>query len=110
MLRKFQTTIFIPGTLTADKTIYWTVPSDCTLVHVSINANTQDGTLILYDDGTAITDTLTATAGTTPVEADRDDMVGDQYPHIADGSIMKAVVGHGSECVDFFAVLTFVEG
>ena len=75
-----------------------------------VRVNTQDATLQISDDGTAITDSIAVTAGTTPVEADRDDMLNDQYPHIASGSVLKAVVGHGDECVDFFAVLTFVEG
>jgi hypothetical protein len=110
MLRKFQTAFVIPGALTADKTLYFTVPSDCTLVHISACCQTQAGTVQVSDDASAITDSITVTAGTTPVEADLDDMADDQYPHIADGSVVSIAIGHGSNCVDMTIVLTFVEG
>jgi hypothetical protein len=41
---------------------------DVQLVHVSAQCITQDATIFLEDDGTAITDSTTVTAGTTPVE------------------------------------------
>jgi hypothetical protein len=110
MLRKFCVTLLVPGALTADKTLYFTVPSDCSLVHVSCCCQTQAGTVQISDDGTAITDSIAVTAGTTPVEADRDEMTGDQYPHIADGSVVSVAIGHGSNCVDMTVVMTFVEG
>ncbi len=110
MDRMFTVTLTVPGTLTADKTLYWSAPCDCQLVHISAQCITQNATLTLTDDGSAITDTITVTAGTTPAVADRDDFVGDQYPHIARGSVLGAAIGHGSNCVDFVAVLTFTEG
>jgi len=110
MERMFTITLTVPGAMTADKTLYWRVPCDCQLVHISAQCITQNATLQVSDDGSAITDSITVTAGTTPVEADRDEFVGDQYPHIARGSVLAAAIGHGSNCVDFVAVLTFTEG
>ena len=107
---KWTICLSLPGAITADKTVYYHINEDCTLRHVSANCNTQDATLAIYDDGTQINDTLTVTAGTTPVEQNRAEFVGDQYPHIAAGSILKLVVGHGSNAVDTVCVLTFLDG
>ena len=115
MIRKFQMTIQLPGTLTADHVVYYTAVSDCTLLHISGYCKTQDATLKIgtkspTDNDDAFLESTTITAGTTPTELDRDDFVDDQFPRISDGDVVIITVGHGSECVDFFAVLTFAEG
>ena len=71
MLRKFSHAYHVPGTLSADLDIRFTVPSDCTLVHVSaVAGNDSDATLAI--GSSADTDGyLTATAigdSNTPVE------------------------------------------
>lgn len=107
----WQISLSLPGAITSDKTVYYEAPCDLQLVHVTASCNTQDATIAIYDDGTQINDTLTVTAGTTPLEQEeRGDFVGDQYPHIAKGSIIKIVVGHGSNAVDTVMVATFTIG
>ena len=107
----WQISLSLPGAITAAKTVYYEAPCDLQLVHVTASCNTQDATIAIYDDGTQINDTLTVTAGTTPLEQEeRGDFVGDQYPHIAKGSIIKIVVGHGSNAVDTVMVATFTIG
>ena len=107
----WQINITLPGAITADKTLYYLAPCDLQLVHVTASCNTQDATVAIYDDGTQVNDTMTVTAGTTPLEQDeKGDFVGDQFPHIADGSVIKVVVGHGSNAVDTVVVITFTTG
>ena len=110
-MRVFQLPFHVTGTLAANVTIIWTAPFDCQLIHVSAQCITQDAAVDIYDDGTQINDTLTVTAGTTPCTQDAiGDFVGDQYPHIAKGSVMRIDVDNGSNAVDTFVVLTFTEG
>ena len=100
-----------PGAITGDKTVYYHIDKDCQLVHVTGSCNTQDATVAISDDGTQVNDTLTVTAGTTPAEqAAKGDFVGDQFPHIAADSVLKIVIGHGSNAVDTVIMLTFTEG
>ena len=100
-----------PGAITANKTFYYEAPADLQLVHVTGSCNTQDATVAIYDDGTQVNDTLTLTAGTTPLEQeDKGDFVGDQWPHIAKGSIIKVVITNGSNAVDTVVVITFTIG
>lgn len=111
-------TIFVPGALSADKHVYFKAPRDLQLIHVYARCTTQAATLLigttsdadayLYDNATA--DTGAAIAVDTDYEFDRDDFVGDQFPHIADGTVIDVLIGHGSNCVDFFAVLLFTDG
>lgn len=112
MQRKFTIAFVIPGALTADKILYLTAPSDCTLVHASACCQTQDGTLTIGSstDDDEFLDTAAVAAGTTPVEFELADFVDDQYPRIEDGDIILIGIGHGSNCVDFTLVMTFVEG
>ena len=107
----WQIGITLPGAITADKTLYYEAPADLQLVHITGSCNTQDATVIVYDDGVAINDTLTLTAGTTPLEQEeRGDYLSDQWPHVAKGSVIKVVVGHGSNAVDTVVVITFTVG
>lgn len=112
MQRKFVIPFVIPGALTADKTLYFTSPSDCTLIHASACCQTQAAELTIgsSDDDDEFLDTAAVAAGTTPVEFERTDFVDDQYPRIKKGDVVVITIGHGSNCVDLTLVMTFVEG
>jgi hypothetical protein len=111
MNRTLVYTFTFPGTYTADVDPYFTLPFDVQLVHVSAQCITQDATLIIKDDGTAVNDTLTVTAGTTPVTQDeKGDFVDDQFPHMAKDSVVHLDIAHGSNFVDLVIVLTMTEG
>jgi hypothetical protein len=117
MMRVFQQSYHIPGTLSADISIKFTVPFDCSLVHVSaVASNDSDATLKL---GTSADDDAYLVAATigdsgTPAEKDRADFVGTQYPHIADGTIFVATLDHdgssGTAAQNVTIVLTFTQG
>jgi hypothetical protein len=122
--RKFQYGLHITGTLTANATITWTAPSDCTLVHVSACAsNDSDATIIVGDSDDAdefLQSSVVGDSG-TPAEYDGDDFVdtaGNQqtlyYPRITDGTIVVVTVDYdgagGTAADDLTVVLTFVEG
>jgi len=115
MITEFPLPIALPGTLTADYVAYFIAPRDMTLLKVSAYCKTQDATLTIgtkapTDDDDAFLDTTTITAGTTLTELDRDDFVDDQYPRISGGDTVIITVGHGLECVDFFALVVFAWG
>jgi hypothetical protein len=124
MQRKFTHTFHVSGTLTADLNIRFTVPSDCTLVHVSAvcsdanaaglnigDSTDEDGYITLYSIGVS----------GTPVEKKAlTDFNGalalNQYPHITAGTIVVLVLdynynagGAGAASDDVTIVLTFVE-
>lgn len=107
---KYTVTLNYPGAMTGDQDPYFTVPQDCQLLHVSAQCITQDAIIFLEDDGTDITDTTTVTAGVTPAEITKTEMVDDEYPHIAKDSIIHVDIDNGSNCVDLVIVMTFSEG
>ncbi len=108
MNNKFKITLNYPGAMTGDQDPYITMGEDATLVHVSAQCITQDAIIFVEDDGTAITDSLTVTAGTTPVtQSDKGDFVGDQFPLIKKDSVLHVDIDNGSNCVDLVIVLTF---
>lgn len=122
MQRKFSHAFHIPGTLSANLNIIFTVPSDCTLVHVSaVASNDSDATLIVgttTDDDGYIT---AAVIGDSEVPAEFEDLTDfdgaladSQYPHIADGDIVQVILDYdgssGTAANDVTIVLTFVEG
>jgi len=115
MLAEFLLPIALPGTLTSDHVVYFIAPRDMTLLKVSASCKTQDAALTIgtkspTDDDDAFLDTTTITAGTTLTELTRTDFVGDQYPRISDDDTVIITVGHGANCVDFFALLNFAWG
>ena len=122
MNRVFQQSYHIPGTLSADINIRFTVPFDCQLVHVSsVASNDSDATLAV--GSSADTDGY-ITAGVigdsnTPVEKEAlTDFAGalavNQYPHITDGTIVVLTLDYdgatGTAAQDVTIVLTFTEG
>lgn len=104
----FPITLNYPGALTGDQDPYITLHKDMTLIGVSAQCITQDATIFVEDDGTQVTDTLTVTAGTTPVtQSDKGDFTGDQFPLFKKGSVLHVDIDNGSNCVDLVIVLTF---
>ena len=112
--RVYQHTIFLGPTLAANHTAVFTLPFDCQLIHVShVNSTTNQGTLDIgtTSDDDAYLDGVTIGELDVPVEEDRDDFVGEQFPHIADGSVVKVTItDHASHMANVCVVLTFTEG
>jgi len=117
MNRIFQHTFHVPGTLAANIGIYYTVPCDCQLQHVSaVASNDSDATLKIGNSGDDDAYLVAATIGDsgTPVEFVRSNFVGGQFPHIADGTIVSFILDYdgtgGTAADDFTLVATFSEG
>lgn len=125
MQRKFSHAFHIPGELSANLDIKFTVPSDCTLVHVSAVQSDADAAGIEIGtsaDPNGYIETYSCGVSGTPVEKETlanfdGDLVSTQYPHIVDGTIVAIAVdfdynaGAGSGAAsDVTIVLTFVEG
>ena len=125
MIRKFTHTFHVPGTLTADLAIVWTVPSDCKLVHVSAvasDANAAGLEVGTTSDANAYITKHSIGVSGTPVEkqaeTDFDGAVADsKHPHIEDGTVMKLTLdfnynggGAAAASDDVTIVLTFQEG
>jgi hypothetical protein len=122
MQRKFSPSFHIPGTLSANIDIRFTVPSSCTLVHVSAVASNDSDALITVGPSTD-TDGYIASAviGDSQVPAEFEDLSDfdgaialEQYPHIADGTVVCVTLDYdgagGTAAHDVTIVLTFVEG
>jgi hypothetical protein len=117
MDRVFQQTYHVPGTLGANLAITFTAPFDMQLVHVSaVGSNTNNGILDIGNssDADAYLDAVDIGDSHTPGEFDRDNFVDTQYPHIADGTVVKIALDYdgagGTATADFTLVLTFTEG
>ncbi|MGD8626604.1 MAG: hypothetical protein PVJ34_18855 [Anaerolineae bacterium] len=124
MQRKFSHAFHVPGTLTANINIRFTVPSDCSLVHVSAVASNASSATLTVGDSSDTDEYLTANDvgdSNTPAEYDYDDFVdsagdshGRYYPHISDGTIVVVTIDYdgasGTAAQDLTVVLTFVEG
>ena len=117
MQRVFQQSYHIPGTLTANITITFTVPFACQLVHVSaVASNNSDATLIIGTsaDTDAYLESVTIGDSGTPVEKARSAFVGTQFPHIADDTVVVITLDFdgsaGTAAANVTLVLTFTEG
>lgn len=124
MNRIFQQAYHIPGTLSADISIKFTVPCDCQLLHVSaVASNDSDATLTIGDSSDADEYLASTTIGDsgTPAEFDGDNFVDADgnthtkyYPHVADGTIVVITLDHdgssGTAAQNVTIVLTFAEG
>ena len=117
MMRKFVMTFHVAGSAAANLSFVWTAPSPCQLVHVSaVGSNAHDAT---YEVGTTSDADAYLTANAigdsdVPDEVERTDFVGDQFPDIADGTVVAVAVdfdgGSGTAVDDLTIALTFVEG
>jgi hypothetical protein len=117
----FQIGFHVPGTLSANVTITWTAPFDCTLLHVSAcGSNANDGLLIVGDSSDTdeyLTSSSIGDSG-TPAVFDGDNFVDTSgnthtlyYPRIAAGTVVVATLDYdgasGTATDDFTLVLTF---
>lgn len=117
MLRTYQVMFHVPGTLSANITPVWAAPFDCQLVHVSaVATNNSDATIKIgttSDDDAYLTPSNVGDSS-VPAEFDRDDWVGAQFPHIADGTVLMVTVDYdgssGTAAQNLTVVLTFTEG
>lgn len=120
MERIFTHTYHVPGTLGADLNIRFKLPCNAQLLHVSAggsNAAAAGLSLGHSTDGVAYMAKKAAGVSGAPVEFDRDDFVGSQFPHIAQGTVFVAAVdydynggGSSSASADITLVFTFSEG
>jgi hypothetical protein len=124
MNRIFQQSYHIPGTLSANISIKFTSPCDCTLLHVSaVASNDSDATLKIGDSSDDDEYLVAAVIGDsgTPVEFDGDNFVDTSgnahtryYPRIADGTIVVLTLDYdgssGTAAQNVTIVLTFAEG
>lgn len=117
MERMFTHTYHVPGTLSANLGINFTTSCDCQLVHASaVGSNANDGLLKIgnnSDDDAYLASAAIGDSG-TPVEFDRDNFVGEQFPHIARGTVVVIALDYdgagGTATANFTLVLTFTEG
>jgi hypothetical protein len=113
----FAHSFHIPGTLTANLNIRFTVPKDCQLLHVSAsNSAATNGTFILgtsADDDAYLT-TSDVGDSNVPNEFSKANFVGTEYPHILDGVIFVVTIDYdgaaGTAAANLTLVLTFLEG
>jgi hypothetical protein len=127
MQRKFSHAFHVPGQLSANLDIRFTVPSGCQLVHVSAVQSDADACGIEIgnsDDADEYLTKFSCGVSGTPAEKDGDDFVDSDgnthncyYPAISDGTVVTIAVdydyndGGGSGAAsDVTIVLTFVEG
>jgi len=117
MDRIFQHTYHVAGALSANIAIRFTAPFDCTLLHVSaVASNDSDATLKIGDSSDDDAHLVAAVIGDsgTPVEFERGDFVGDQFPRIDDGDVVVFTLDFdgaaGTAAEDFTLVATFAEG
>jgi hypothetical protein len=113
----FTITIHIPGTLAANIVPVFTVPFDCSLEHVSaVASNASSATIKIGTTSDDDAYLVAADVGDSnvPAEFDRDNFVGTEYPHIADGTVILITVDFdgaaGTAAQNLTVVLTFSEG
>ncbi len=117
MFNVFTIPYYIPGTLTANHVLEFTAPFDCQLIHAQAHgSNANDATLSIGNSSSA-TAYLVATAigdSDVPVEWDRDNFVGTQFPHIADGTVVVLTLDYdgsaGTAVANAQILLTFTQG
>ena len=94
----FTQSFHVPGTLSANLNLRWTVPADCQLIHVSAPATAPPRMALSSWATVRMTDAYLETAdigdSNVPNEFDLDDFVNDQFPHILDGTIVVITVDY----------------
>ena len=118
MLGKFVMTIVIPGTLAAPVDFKTTIPSPCTIQHLSmVQSNSGNGRIKVgnSDDDNAYLEYTEAGQSGTPVELTAlSDWIGSVRPHLSKDEIFTVYVDHdgdgGTAADDLTIVITFTEG
>jgi len=120
MFRKFCQTIVVPGTLTGPVLYTVTMPSACTIQHVSmVQSNAGgDGRIKIGtpdDDDIFLIYTDMGVSNVPVVLSGPADFRYSRLPHLAAGDILKIYVDHdgeesGTPADDVTIVITFTEG
>ena len=113
----FTIAYYIPGTLAANHVLEFVAPFDCQLIHAQAHQS-NDGSATLMIGKSTDTDAylLAAAIGDSdvPAEWDRDNFVGTQFPHIADGEIVVLTLDYdgsaGTAAQNAQILLTFAVG
>lgn len=113
----FTHTIHVPGTLSANVSVVFTLPFPVTLEHVSaVGSNANNGLLTIGNTTTADAYLASSSIGDSnvPAEFDKGEFVGSQPVHIAAGTVMAVALDYdgasGTATQNFTCVLTFSEG
>jgi len=118
MFRKFQQTIVVPGTLSAAVQYVSTIPSPCTIQHVSMSQSNAGNARVKIgnsdNDDCYLEYTNLGVSG-TPVELSAlADWIGSARPHLSKDEILKIYIDHdgdgGTAADDLTMVITFTEG
>ncbi|MCJ7737451.1 MAG: hypothetical protein MUQ10_09080 [Anaerolineae bacterium] len=118
MLGKFTQTIVIPGTLGAAVSFVATVPSPCTIQHLSMNQSNAGNARVKIgttSDDNAYLDYTEAGQTNVPVVLSAlSDWIGSVRPHLAKDEVFALQVDHdgdgGTAGADLTIVITFTEG
>ena len=118
MLGKFLMTIVIPGTLAAPVDFKTTIPSPCTIQHLSmVQSNAGAGRIKIgtsADDDAYLAYTTAGISGTPVVLSALSDWIGSVRPHLSKDEVFAVYVDHdgdgGTAADDLTMVLTFTEG
>ena len=114
MQRVFQQVINLGPTLAANHTASFKMPFDAQLLHVSAcNSTANAGKLDIGSDSDAdaYLDNQDFGVSGAPAEYERTDFVGDQFPHVSDGAIVKVTItDHASHMANVCVALTWTEG
>lgn len=113
----FTHTVHVPGTLAANISVVFTVPVDCTILHVSaVGSNANNGLLTMGNTTTADAYLASASIGDSnvPAEFNRANFVGAEYPRLTKGTVLAAALDFdgagGTATQNFTLAITFLEG
>lgn len=117
MYNVFTFSYYIPGTLAGDHVLEFTAPFDCQLIHAQAHGSNNGDATLMIGKSTDTDAYMTAAAigdSDVPAEWDRDDFVGDQFPHIVDGEIVVLTLDYdgagGTAVANAQILLTFSQG
>ena len=113
----FTVSFYIPGTLSGNHSIHFKLPVDAQLIHVSqCNTANTDAVLDIGYTGSLEAYLADMACGDSSVaaEADWNDFVGSQYPHISKATNIILTLDYdgssGTAAANWTCVLTFTQG
>jgi hypothetical protein len=117
MFNVFTIGYYIPGTLAANHVLEFVAPFDCQLIHAQAHQS-NDGSATLKIDTSSDDDAYLAESAigdsNVPAEWDRDNFVGTQFPHIADGTVVVLTLDYdgaaGTAAQNAQILLTLTQG